>query len=297
MTAPNQTMPRTSVLTWLNDWRKSLSGVKGVLSMIAVGLGTTFVFVAIFAPLLAPYDPNLTGAGAPLTRPNAEFPMGTDELGRDQLSRVLFASRIALLAAIQAVGLAFVIGTTLGVIGALGPGWLDNLIQRLTDLVFAFPEFLLAIMVIAVLGPGLTNAAMAIGVVYAPRFSRIARSAALTVRAMPYVESSLLSGRSKAYILMRHILPNIATPLVVLTALSMSNAQLAYAALSFLGYGVSPPTADYGQMLARSRDYIPTEVHLVLFPGLVLVLLIITFNLLGDVLRDAFDPTLKRTRD
>src|SRR5690606_6138756 len=114
---------------------------------------------------------------------------------------------------------------------------------------------------------------------------------------MPFVESSLLSGRGKTYIVVRHILPNIATPLVVLTALSMSNAQLAYAALSFLGYGVSPPTADYGQMLARSRDYIPAEVHLVLFPGLVLVLLVITFNLLGDVIRDAFDPTLRKTRD
>jgi ABC-type dipeptide/oligopeptide/nickel transport system permease subunit len=261
---------------------------------VASAIVAAFVVMAVAGSWLAPYDPNELNVGPPIEGPTSEHWFGTDELGRDQLSRVIDAAAVAVAVSVISVFLALIVGAGFGILAGYSRGWTDKVLVRGMDVLFSFPTLLLAIVIVAVLGPGLVTASIAIAIVYTPRFARVARSATLGVRNDLYIEAASLSGVRPTRIAMRHVIPNIAAPMIVLVALSMSTAQLAYAALSFLGLGTNPPQADYGSMLARARNFMTIAPWMIIFPAIALVLLIIGFNLLGDALRDVLDPKAER---
>lgn len=273
--------PRGELLRALLRHKGGLFG----LAVLAV-----FIFLALFGRFVAPYDANGSDFAATLSGPTARHLFGTDELGRDTLSRVISGSGIAVAVAMLSVAIALVVGVVIGIVAGYFGGWVDAILNRSQDVLFAFPTLLLAIIIVAVLGPGLVNAIVAIAIVYTPRFSRIARASALTVKSAEYLDAARLAGVSTPVILLRHLVPNVLPPVVVLAALSMSTAQLAYASLSFLGLGVSPPQADWGSMLSKARDFITVAPWLVAFPTAALVLLMLAFNVLGDAIRDVLDP-------
>lgn len=266
--------------------------LRGIVPNAAVGIFAGFVFLAVFGDLVAPHNPNGINVGPSLAGPSGRFWLGTDSLGRDELSRVIAAARPALLAAGEAVLVALVIGTALGVVaGYIGGRW-DNALSRLMDLLFSMPEYLLAILVIAIIGSGTSNAAIAIGVTGIPRFGRVVRSATQEIASRSYVDAARLSGRGRWWIIRTHLLPNVASPLIVITAISLSTAEGAYAALSFLGFGQRPPSADYGSMIAAAQSDLLSDPWIVIVPSVAFVILVIAFNVLGDVLRDAIDPRI-----
>jgi ABC-type dipeptide/oligopeptide/nickel transport system permease subunit len=240
--------------------------------------------------LISPHDPNAVGLTIPLAEPSREFLLGGDPLGRDVLSRLIAAAQIAVLAAVESIGIALCAGGVLGVIAAYVGGRVDYLIMRLADFLFSFPGFLVAIILIAALGPGLEQAAVAIGIVYTPRFIKVARVEARRVMNSGYVDAARLARRSGAFIMMRHVIPNISSPLVALTALSLSTAQLTYASLAFLGFGARAPQADYGEMLSKARAHMLEAPLLVIAPAIALALIVLAFSILGDLVRDRFDP-------
>ena len=249
-----------------------------------------FVLLALAGSLLAPYDPNVGELASTLTGPSMQHLFGTDELGRDTLSRVVDGSRIAVVVALLSVAIAAVGGVAIGVTAGYFGGKIDTVLNRSQDVLFAFPTLLLAIIIIAVLGQGLLNAVLAIAIVYTPRFARIARATALSIKSSEYLDAARLAGVRTPVILVRHMLPNVLPSVIVLAALSMSTAQLAYASLSFLGLGVSPPQADWGSMLSKARDFITIAPWLTVWPIAALVLLMLAFNVLGDAIRDVVDP-------
>jgi ABC-type dipeptide/oligopeptide/nickel transport system permease subunit len=269
---------------FLADLLRHRGGAFGLAVMLL------FVFLAIFGRLVVPYDPNVGELASTLSAPNARHLFGTDELGRDTLSRVIDGARIAVVVAFLSVALAMVAGVVIGVVAGYFGGWIDTVLNRSQDVLFAFPTLLLAIIIVAVLGPGLFNAVLAIAIVYTPRFARLARSSALQVKTSEYLDAARLAGVNTAAILVRHMLPNVLPSVIVLAALSMSTAQLAYASLSFLGLGVSPPQADWGSMMSKARDFITFAPWLVIWPVAALVLLMLAFNVLGDAIRDVLDP-------
>lgn len=252
------------------------------------------VVVSVFAPVLAPYTPTDSDLANSLQGPSAAHWLGTDDIGRDILSRMLFAGRISLRASVIAVGLALGIGLPFGLVsGYLGGRW-DNVIMRFNDALMSFPALILAITIIGFLGPSLTNAMIAVGIVYAPRFMRVVRGAALGVREETYVEAARMIGVSDARIIRTHILPNILSPLVVQTTLSMGLAILAEASLSFIGLGVQPPDASWGAMLGRAFSYLRRAPVFALAPGVVIMLVVLSFNVLGDGLRDSLGREERR---
>ena len=260
------------------------------LALTSAAVLCVYIFVAIVGPWIEPHDPNALDVGPPLSPPTMDFWFGTDELGRVQLSRVIAAIQVAVIVAFSSVGLALVIGGSFGIAAGYLRRGVDTVTMRAMDVLFAFPELILAIIVIAALGPSLVTAVIAISVVYVPRFARVARAATLTVKGHAYIEAAQVSSLSAPRILVRHVIPNIRAPLIVMTALSMSTAQLAYATLSFLGFGARPPQADFGSMLSAARNFMTFDSWLVICPGLTLVILIVAFNLCGDAVRDALDP-------
>lgn len=259
----------------------------GAFGLAVVAL---FVLLAIFGRVISPYDPNVGEMVSTLTGPSSRHLFGTDELGRDILSRVIDGSRIAIVIAFLSVAIASIVGVVIGVIAGYFGGVVDTVLNRSQDVLFAFPTLLLAIIIVAVLGPGLFNAVLAIAIVYTPRFARIARSSAMGIKTSEYLDAARLAGVRTPAILVRHMLPNVLPSVIVLAALSMSTAQLAYASLSFLGLGVSPPQADWGSMLSKARDFITIAPWLVIGPTAALVLLMLAFNVLGDAIRDVLDP-------
>ena len=264
------------------------------------------IFVAIFAPLIAPFDPDfsLIGyedikkrsspcihiLGCPEDQP--QHILGTDGNVRDVFSRVIFGTRVSLFVGFTTVGFAIIVGTLLGALGGFLGGWVDNVIMRTMDVLLAFPSLLLAIAIVAVLGHGLQNALLAIAIVSIPVYARVVRGSVLSVREQEYVSASRALGGGSFHILFKRILPNSVPPLIVQGTLGIATAILDAAALSFLGLGAQPPTAEWGTMLGSERNQIFTAPHLVFFPGLAIMITVLAFNLLGDGLRDAIDPRL-----
>jgi peptide/nickel transport system permease protein len=259
-------------------------GAAVVLLVIAVG---------VLAPYLAPYEPDAQ-LGGRLDPPGRQFLLGADEFGRDVLSRVIHGTRISLYVGVVSVGIALLLGGSLGLAAAFFGGRVDNAIMRLMDLMFSIPSLILAIVITGTLGPTLTNAMLAIGLVYTPRFARVARGPALAVMQEPYVEAARSIGAGQLRIMLRHILPNIQASLIVQSTLAFSTAILTEAALSFLGLGTQPPDPSWGTMLQTGRRYMERSPWVAVFPGLAIMVAVLGFNLLGDGLRDHFDPRLRK---
>jgi ABC-type dipeptide/oligopeptide/nickel transport system permease subunit len=262
------------------------------LAIVGVVIAVAWVLIAIFAPLIAPHDP-LAQTAAPAQSPSSSYLFGTDALGRDVFSRVIYGSRVSLPIALILVFLAMVIGTTVGAVAGYFRGPVDGILMRLTDLVFAFPAIILAMVVAAVLGRGLSKAALAIVVVAWPSYARVGRGLVMSVGESEYVQSARLLGASSRKALFRDILPNVAGPIFVLATLDLANAILLLAGLSFLGLGAQPPTAEWGSMVADGTQYFQWW-WIGTFPGLAIFTVVLAFNFLGDSLRDVFDPRTAR---
>ena len=261
------------------------------------------IFVAVFASVLAPYDPIkplrdakrrsppcIHALGCPADQPQHFF--GIDSNQRDLLSRIIYGSRLSLEIGIATVSFAIVLGTALGAVGGFAGGWTDNIIMRFMDVLLAFPSLLLSIAIVAVLGPGLINALLAIAFVSIPVYARTVRASVLQVKEQDFVSASRALGASPLGILIGHVLPNAITPLIVQATLGIASAILSAAALSFLGLGAAPPTPEWGLMLGEERNSVFNAPHLVFIPGIAIMLTVLAFNLLGDGLRDALDPRL-----
>jgi len=245
--------------------------------------------VALLAPFITGYDPAQPDIRARMAAPSLGHPFGTDDLGRDLFTRVVFGSRVSLQIGFISVGIGFVCGVTLGLLAGYYPR-IDNLILRAVDVLLAFPGLLLAIAILGALGPSLTNAMIAVGIAAVPSFVRITRSAVLRVRTQDYVEASRAVGAQDARILLRHVLPNISSEVIVTTTLSMAAAILAASVLSFLGLGAQPPTPEWGAMVFVAKDFLDIAPHIALFPMLAIFITVLGFNFFGDGLRDALDP-------
>ncbi|MFW6091280.1 MAG: ABC transporter permease [Actinomycetota bacterium] len=248
------------------------------------------VVAAVLGERLVPQDAFEPVIGDRLLPPSGTHWFGTDELGRDVFSRVLLGAEVSLQVGFVAVGISLLAGTVIGLLAGYYGRWLDDGLMRFMDVLFAFPAILLAIVVVAVLGRGITNAMIAIGIVYTPIFARIARASVLSVREEVYVRAARLAGASDLRILARHVLPNIAAPLIVQTSISLAFAILSETALSFLGLGVQVPDPSWGRMLAEGREFIQQAWWMALFPGLAIFVVVLAFNVLGDALRDVLDP-------
>jgi len=258
--------------------------------MVGLGVVVFFILLAIFAPQVAPFDPLATSWSAVRKAPSAAHWFGTDEIGRDVLSRVIWGSRASLLAGMVSVSIALVLGVPIGLTAGYVGGWLDALISRMTDAMLACPFLILAIALAAFLGPSLTNAMIAIGISATPIFIRLTRAQTLHVKVEDYVEAARAVGNSQLRIALRHVLPNVVPPLIVQATLAVAAAVIAEAALSFLGLGQQPPAPSWGSMLNTAKNYIDNAPWMAVWPGLSIFLLVLSFNLLGDGLRDAFDP-------
>lgn len=289
---------------WLVALRRLFRQRSGIAGMILLGFLT---LLAVFAPVIAPYDPIqvLIGLepvkkradpcihllGCPQDQP--QHLMGIDGNVRDEFSRIIYGTRISLRIGFVTIGAAVIVGTILGAIAGYAGGWISDVIMRILDVVLAFPFLLLAIAIVAVLGPGLTNAMMAIAIINIPAFARVIRSSVLSVKEEEYVSAAQSVGASPLRILFLHVLPNAISPMIVQGTLGIGTAILETAALSFIGMGAQPPQPEWGAMLASERNQVFSAPHLVFFPGLAIMITVLGFNLLGDGLRDALDPRLR----
>jgi ABC-type dipeptide/oligopeptide/nickel transport system permease subunit len=292
-----------STSLWQVTWRRLFRRRSAVVGMVILGI---LVLIALTAQWIAPYDPLkvLIGIepvkqrqapcihllGCPADQP--QHIAGIDGNVRDEFSRLLYGTRVSLFIGLSTVTFAIIIGTILGALSGYFGGWVDTIIMRFMDVLLAFPSLLLAIAIVTVLGPGLTNALLAIGIVSIPSYARVVRSSVITVREMDYVSATRALGGSNFDILFRRILPNALTPLIVQGTLGIATAILDAAALSFLGLGAQPPMPEWGSMLGSERNQVFTAPHLVFLPGFAIMLTVLSFNLLGDGLRDALDPRL-----
>ncbi|QRY50537.1 ABC transporter permease [Mycolicibacterium septicum] len=269
------------------SWRLLLSNP---VTAISAAVLIAVLVVAVSASWIAPYGINDIDVPSALQGPGTAHWFGTDELGRDVFSRVLVAIAASLRVAVVSVALAAVIGVLVGVLAGYRGGWIDTVVMRVVDVMFAFPVLLLALAIVAVLGPGITTTMLAIGIVYIPIFARVARASALGVRVEPFVAVSRSMGTGDGYILIRHILPNIAGPLIVQLSLSLAFAILAEAALSFLGLGIQPPQPSLGRMIFDAQGFVTLAWWMAVFPGAAIFVMVLAFNLFGDGMRDVLDP-------
>lgn len=267
---------------------------KNKIAMIGLAMITFLLFFAVFAPWIAPHDPVEPNLGKRFLSPCKEYPMGTDDLGRCVLSRVIYGARVSLQVSMTVVGIITVIGVTLGLISGYFGGALDELIMRFVDIVLAFPGIILAMAVAGALGPGLFNVMLALALVSWTGFARVVRSSVMAVKEKEFVESARALGCNDLYIMTRHILPNVITPVLVLATLDMGFIILAAASLSFLGLGAQPPIPDWGSMLNNGRVFMRTAPFLTIFPGIAITTAVMAFNFLGDGLRDSLDPRPQR---
>lgn len=260
------------------------------LNLIGLAFVSVVVFAAVLAPELAPYGSAEQDLFNRLQSPSLDHPMGTDQLGRDIFSRLLFGARISLRIAVIVVGITLTIGTSVGVVAGYVGGWVDEALMRIVDILLAFPGILLALVIAGILGPSLTNIMIALSVVGWTQYARIIRGSVLSVKEEEYIKSAQLMGVSNVSIITRHVLPNVVTPVIVLATMDMAYVILGTAGLSFLGLGAQPPTPEWGTMLASGRNYVDTAWWVVNFPGLAIMITVLGFNLLGDGLRDVLDP-------
>jgi ABC-type dipeptide/oligopeptide/nickel transport system permease subunit len=284
---PHEFSTDTGLRRFCFKLRRNKAAVAGGVMLLV------YLSAALLAPLLVQGDaaaPNLSMA---LETPSPQEPLGTDELGRSILGRIIYGARVSLLIAVGVVAVGLFIGVPLGLVSGYFGGKIDFGIQRATDAMLAFPGFLLALAFVSVLGAGIKNTMISIGISMVPQYIRLVRACVLTVRAEVYVEAARAAGTRDGMILWRHILPNVMVPITVQTSLSMGTAILFAAGLGFLGIGVQPPTPEWGTMLGSARNYLFHAPHVATFPGLAILLAVLSFNLLGDGLRDALDPRFK----
>ncbi|WP_227378482.1 ABC transporter permease [Haladaptatus halobius] len=251
---------------------------------------STITVTAFAAPIVAPYNPIAPHYDAALHGPSARFILGTDLTGRDVFSRLVYGARISLLVGIGAVALAMSIGVPLGSVAGYVGGWTDEALMRLTDVMISFPALVLALALVGALGPSLQNVIIVIGVVYSPQYARLIRGSVLSVKEEEYVEAARNTGLGDVSILFKHVIPNAFAPVLVQATFHVATAIIFEASLSFLGLGVQPPTPTWGEMIATGRDYLPAQWWISTFPGLAILLTVLSLNLLGDGLRDEFDP-------
>ncbi|RYZ84563.1 MAG: ABC transporter permease subunit [Proteobacteria bacterium] len=280
---------------WRDLWQDLQKNRGAFIGLILIAL---FVLMALVAPWVAPYAPDAVIDGALRLPPGSEFQgnyfvFGTDDIGRDLLSRLLYGSRVSMMVGLSVVFLAASLGTALGLFAGYFGGWLDRVISRSMDFIMALPSVLFAIVIVAVLGPGLLNAVVAVSIVALPNFVRLIRAQVIIERNKQYVQAATLYGAGPMRILFREILPNCVAPLIVQASLGFSDGVLNCAALGFLGLGAQAPTPEWGTMLSDARSYIESSPWMVNLPGLCILIVVLSFNLLGDGLRDALDPRLK----
>lgn len=271
-------------------WRLMMTPT-GILGLVIVCM---LIGAAVFAEVLAPYDPTKMGVGPRFLKPGADYILGTDEFGRDMFSRILFGARLTLMVGATSVLISFTIGMSVGLIAAYRGGWVEVCLMRSTDVLFSFTETLIALSCVAVLGPSLQNAIIAVGIAGIPFYARTCYSASLVECSKPYFEASLAAGASHARLVLMHLLPNVLPTMIVIATLGISTAILAAAGLSFLGLGAQPPLPEWGYMLSGARDYFNRAPWLMTIPGLAIALTVLGFNLLGDALRTALDPAERR---
>lgn len=276
---------------WQEVWRRF---TKNRQAMVGLCMLILLVFCAVFANWIAPYDPNAQNLLNVRATPSAEHWLGTDELGRDILSRIIFGARISISVGLIAVSISLLGGVTLGAIAGYYGGVLDDVIMRVMDVLMAIPSILLNIAIVSALGNGLQNVMIAIGISSMPGYCRIVRASILSLKGQEFVEASRSAGASDLYIITQHILPNCIAPLTVQASLRIGSAILSCASMSFIGLGVIPPTAEWGAMLSTGRDFIRSSPHLCTFPGVAIMFAVFAMNLIGDGLRDALDPKLKK---
>ncbi|WP_369134614.1 ABC transporter permease [Modestobacter sp. I12A-02662] len=262
-------------------------------AMIGLGIVAAFVLLAVFAPLISPYDPNDQDLASAIQGPSGSHWLGTDQLGRDIATRLMYGGRISLMIGVLAVLIGLVVGVPLGMLAGYYGGWADLAISRLADMMFAFTSILLALTLVAVLGVSLQNVIVAVGISVIPVIIRLVRSSVLSLREEPYVEAARALGAGNGRIIVRHVFRNALTPVLVHGTLSIGVSILLAAGLGFLGLGVQSPTAEWGTMLGEGRQFIFSAPHMTTFPGIAIFLAILAFNLLGDGLRDALDPRMR----
>ena len=267
---------------------------KSPLAMFGLAIILLLIFCALFAEVISPYSPIKQDLMHMFETPSAEHWLGTDEFGRDILSRLIFGARVSLQVGFIAVGIALVVGGMLGAISGYYSGWLDNSIMRVMDVLLSIPQTLLAIAIVAALGPSLMNLMIAVGISAVPTYARIVRGSVLSIRSMEFIEAARSVGSSDLRIILRHIIPNSMAPIIVQSTLGVASAILNAAGLSFIGLGIHPPNPEWGAMLSGGRQYIRDFPHMTLYPGLAIMFTILALNFLGDGLRDALDPKLKR---
>jgi peptide/nickel transport system permease protein len=279
-----------SASLWKEGWRRFR---KNKMALVGLGIVVFFILLAIFAPLLAPHDFKEQNLAERLQPPSSKHLFGTDDFGRDIFSRVIYGARISLWVGFFSVLGSVIVGSMLGIIAGYYGRWIDGIISRLFDIMLAFPSILLAIGIVAVLGPSLQNALIAIAVINIPNFGRLIRSRVLSIKQEEYVMAAKAIGMSDMRILFHHILPNSMAPIIVQGTLAIATAIIEAAALGFLGLGAQPPNPEWGKMLADSKDFLTQAPWTMVFPGIAIMLTVLGFNLMGDGLRDALDPRMK----
>jgi dipeptide transport system permease protein len=293
-TAADTAAPPHALREFWRDFARNRGAIAGLVVLVIVAL------VAIFADVIAPHSPVLTNSAAFLRPPafqeggSAAYLLGTDAIGRDILSRLIFGARLSLSIGLAVVAISMVLGITLGLLAGYVGGVLDVLVMRLMDILLTLPSLLLAIVIVAILGPGLMNAMLAVAIVILPHYVRLTRAAVISERGRDYVTAARISGAGPIRLMVSEILPNCAAPLIVQASLGVSTAILDAAALGFLGLGAQPPSPEWGTMLADAREFVLRAWWVVTLPGLMILVTVLAFNLVGDGLRDALDPKLKR---
>lgn len=275
---------------WGEVWYSLRKNRRAILGLAFIIL---LILVAIFADVIAPYGMREQDLSSALEYPNSDHWLGTDDLGRDILSRIIFGTRISLTVGASAVIFALIIGGTLGILAGYYQGWLDTLIMRFVDILLSIPSILLAIAIVASLGSSIRNLVIAIGIANIPVFARVIRSGVISIKEQEFIEASKALGASDFRIIFKHIIPNIISPIIVQSSTGIATAILSVVGLGFIGLGLEASVAEWGTMLSSGRGYIRTHAYLTLYPGLIIMLTVLSFNLLGDGLRDAFDPKMR----